>query len=75
MEIHLVFSKQSGRSTLGTVAFKTSIAYKFHRNTIPSNPEHLIWTSRLDKCHSKFINRLMLRGGAYTILIEVKYLK
>lgn len=38
----LVFVKQSGRSTLGTVAFKTSNAYKFHRNTIPSSPEHLI---------------------------------
>lgn len=57
-ETHLVSVKQSGRSTLSTVALKTSIAYKFQRNTIPSSPEHLIWTHRLDKCHSKFINRL-----------------
>lgn len=44
---HLVFVKQSGRSTLGTVALKTSIAYKFHRNIILLSPD--IDTS--DKCH------------------------
>lgn len=52
MGTHLVFAKQSGRSTLGTVALKTLIAHKFRRNIIPSSPEQ---THHLDKRHSKFI--------------------